>query len=63
LSSFDRDQDAADVPAMRRITAATTRSQRGASNWNDHLRVTLTGERQGDTIKVASLKLDEAAAK
>jgi hypothetical protein len=29
----------------------------------DHLRVTVTGERQGDTIKVASLKLDEPAAK
>ncbi|HEV8121816.1 MAG TPA: hypothetical protein VGQ67_12530, partial [Candidatus Polarisedimenticolia bacterium] len=29
----------------------------------DHLRATVTGERQGDTIKVASLKLDEPAAK
>jgi hypothetical protein len=29
---------------------------------NDHLHVTVTGEKQGDTIKVASLKLDEPAA-
>lgn len=33
------------------------------SSATDHLRVTVTGERQGETIKVASLKLDEPAAK
>jgi len=33
-----------------------------STSQTDHLRATVTGERQGDTIKVASLKLDEAAA-
>ena len=28
----------------------------------DHIRATVTGERQGDTIKVASLALDESAS-
>jgi ribosomal protein S5 len=30
-----------------------------ATTKTDHLRATVTGERQGDTIKVASLSLDE----
>ncbi|MFB3905275.1 MAG: hypothetical protein ACE15E_17630 [Acidobacteriota bacterium] len=29
-----------------------------ASDKSDHIRVTVTGERQGDTLKVQSLKLD-----
>ena len=32
-----------------------------STSQTDHLHVTVTGERQGDTIKVASLKLDAAA--